>query len=293
MKKTKVIGFIAEGIAGMLMASLGLFVRNISVDIQFIAFARLGIGLLLLFIQVIISKQLHQIKQTKISTPLVLSGVFLALAILSYIKAIKSTTLINAVFLLYLAPIIAVVVAAIWLKEKLQLENFLLVVLAFGGFLLILEFQLSWQWRDYSGYVWGISAAISYSLFIILNRKIDPKISTSIRSLHQLFWGMITLLPFMLWTRIEWIEPPDLYWLIGVGFLHGYLSLTLMITAIQLLEVHEYSTISYLEPMVATLLGVFIYSETVSSWQAVGCLMILMAGIKQVFLARKTRDRDS
>ena len=288
MKKTKLIGFIAESIAAILMASLGLFVRHISVDIQIIAFARLGIGLLLLFIQVFLSKKLHQIRQTKLSAPLVLSGVFLALAILSYIKAIKSTTLINAVFLLYLAPIIAMVLAAIWLQEKLNLENLLLVVLAFGGFLLILEFQVSWHWRDYSGYFWGVLAAISYSLFIIFNRKIDSKIQTSIRSLYQLFWGIITLLPFMLWTKIEWVYPPDLYWLIGVGFLHGYLSLILMITAIQLLEVHEYSTISYLEPMVATLLGVLVYAETVSFWQAVGCLMILIAGVEQVFLTRKS-----
>ncbi|MDJ0573270.1 MAG: DMT family transporter [Pleurocapsa sp. MO_192.B19] len=286
MKKSKIIGFLAESIAATVMASLGLFVRHISVDIQIIAFARLGIGLLLLFIQIVLSKKLHQIKQTKISAPLVLSGFFLALAILSYIKAIKSTTLINAVFLLYLAPIIAMVLAAIWLKEKLKLVNFLLLVLAFGGFLFILEFQVSLNWQDYLGYFWGILAAIFYSLFIIFNRKIDSKIPTSIRSLYQLLWGMITILPFMFWTKIDWVEPADLYWLIGVGFLHGYLALTLMITAIQRLEVYEYGTISYLEPMVATLLGVFVYSETVSFWQAIGCLMIFVAGVKQVFLTR-------
>ena len=66
-----------------------------------------------------------------------------------------------------------------------------------------------------------------------------------------------------------------------------------MITAIQLLEVHEYGTISYLEPMVATLLGVLVYAETVSFWQAIGCLMILVAGVKQVCLARKTHEQDS
>lgn len=60
-----------------------------------------------------------------------------------------------------------------------------------------------------------------------------------------------------------------------------------MIIAIQSLEVYEFSTISYLEPMVATLLGVFVYSETVSFWQAVGCLTIFVAGVKQIYLTRK------
>ncbi|MGV2831639.1 DMT family transporter [Myxosarcina sp. GI1(2024)] len=287
MKNLKVKGFMAGSLAATIMATLGLFVRQISVDTKIIALARLGIGLLLLLTQVTISKKLDELGQTKLSTPLVLSGVFLALAILTYTEAIKSTTLINAVFLLYLAPIIAMVLAAIWLNEKLKLENLLLFAIAFGGFLFILEFQVSLNWRDYPGYFWGILAALSYSLFIIFNRKIDSKISTSIRSLYQLFWGMITVLPFMIWTKTDWVEPAELYWLISIGFFHGYLALTLMIIAIQSLEVYEFSTISYLEPMVATLLGVFVYSETVSFWQAVGCLTIFVAGVKQIYLTRK------
>jgi threonine/homoserine efflux transporter RhtA len=41
-----------------------------------------------------------------------------------------------------------------------------------------------------------------------------------------------------------------------------------------------------LEPLAATLVGVLVYSETVSHWQAIGYFLILVAGIGQIFLAR-------
>jgi drug/metabolite transporter (DMT)-like permease len=285
MKKQKIIGFLAGGLAASIMASLGFFVRQISVDAQIIAFARLGIGFLLLLSQIFFRKNLHDIEQTKISAPLVLSGVFLALTILAYTKAVNFTTLVNAVFLLYSAPIIAIILAAIWLKERLKLANFLLAVLAFLGLTFILDAQISLDRQNYLGNVWGILAATFYAFFIIFNRKIDPEIPASIRSFYQLLWGTIAILPFVFGTKINWAYP-DLYWLIGIGFLHGYLALTLAIFAIQRLEVYEYGTISYLEPLTATLVGVLVYSETVSPWQAIGCFLIFGAGVGQVFLAR-------
>lgn len=153
MKKQKIIGFLAGGLAASIMASLGFFVRQISVDAQIIAFARLGIGFLLLLSQIFFRKKLNEIEQTKISAPLVLSGVFLALTILAYTKAVKNTTLVNAVFLLYSAPIIAIILAAIWLKKRLKLANFLLAVLAFLGLTFILDAQISLDRQNYLGNV--------------------------------------------------------------------------------------------------------------------------------------------
>lgn len=48
-------------------------------------------------------------------------------------------------------------------------------------------------------------------------------------------------------------------------------------------KVYEYGIVSYLEPLIAALLGLFIYAETISLLQAVGCCIIFGVGIKQVF----------
>jgi hypothetical protein len=45
MNRKKIIGFLAGGKAAIIMASLGLFVRRISLDAEIITFARLSIGL--------------------------------------------------------------------------------------------------------------------------------------------------------------------------------------------------------------------------------------------------------
>jgi drug/metabolite transporter (DMT)-like permease len=285
MNRKKIVGFLAGGMAAIIMASLGLFVRRISLDAEIITFARLSIGLLFVIIYLFFSQQIPCLLHTKVSSFLILSGICLGASISAYIKAIHNTSLVNAVFLLYLAPILAIIVAAIWLDEKLKPSNLLLFILSFLGFVFILEFQLSFDRQDYLGSFWGAMSAILYTLFIIFNRKISAQIPALIRSAHQLFWGMMIVLPPILLTKAI-PTYPELYWLTTIGFLHGYLALTLMIVSLQNLEVYEYDTISYLEPVVATLLGIFVVYESVSFGQLIGCLMILIAGIEQVFLSR-------
>lgn len=285
MQKSKIAGYIAGTLAASLMATLGLFVRHISVNAQIIALARFGIGLLFIFLQLLLLRKLNYIKQTKISIPIVFSGVAIALCIWFYIKAIETISLVNSVFLLYLGPLIATALSGIFLKEVYKIKNLLLLLLSLLGCLFIFEFKLPLYYSEWQGYVCGLLSAIFYAIFIIFNRTISSSTPALIRSFYQLLWGSITILILLGNIKINWVYT-DIYWLITVGFIHGFLALTLMIYAIEQLETYEYAVISYLEPLVATLLGVFVYAETLSFWQILGCLMIFTAGIKQVFLIK-------
>jgi drug/metabolite transporter (DMT)-like permease len=286
MQKSKMAGYVAGTIAASLMASLGIFVQHIYVNAQIIALARFGIGLLFMFFQLIFSRKLHEIKQVKLSISLVFSGVSIALCIWFYIKALDTISLVNSVFLLYLGPLIATALSAIFLKELYKRSNLLLLFLSLLGCLFIFEFKLPlYSYSKWYGYLWGMLSAIFYAIFIILNRTISSATPALIRSFYQLLWGTITLLVLLGDLKIDWVYT-DIYWLISVGFIHGFLALTLMIYTIEHLETYEYATISYLEPLVATLLGILVYKEVLSFWQILGCLMILTAGIKQVFLTK-------
>jgi drug/metabolite transporter (DMT)-like permease len=80
--------------------------------------------------------------------------------------------------------------------------------------------------------------------------------------------------------------PTDWSWLIGIGFFQGFLALSLAIAALQRLSAYEYGMIAYLEPFIATMIGWFVYAEVVSLEQALGCSMILLAGLAQVLLSK-------
>jgi drug/metabolite transporter (DMT)-like permease len=270
--------------AATLMGSMGVFVRDLPVDPQLIACARFGIGLLLLTALLTLTGRLAVIR-TPFSWTLPASGFGIALCALFYMKAIKASSLTAAVFLLYLGPVLATLIAFVALKERLTLRHTLLVATAFLGYLCILEFNVALEMENRAGHVYGLLSAIFYALFIVINRTIPRDVPLPARAFYQLLSAALLLL---LWPPAEpWhLRQTDVYGLIAVGFLYGFLAVSLMIYAMQYLKAYEYSTLAYVEPLVAALFGLLLYSESLSLLQVTGCVLIFASGLTQAHLSR-------
>ncbi|MDM8519776.1 DMT family transporter [Anaerolineales bacterium HSG6] len=281
MKNTKTIGYSSAIISVTLMGTLGVFIREISSNEYIIIFSRFSFGLLFLIFYLFLKKDIGNIKTAKFSPYLAMTGVLMVITTLCYINAVNSTSLANAVFLLYLAPLIAVGIATVLLKEKFTLLNAGLLCLALLGILFLLEFNISFNIDESKGYLWGIGSAIGYALYIVLNRKIPETIPPLTRAFYQFLFGVIVILPF-LDTSLFNVSTKDIYLLIAVGFFHGFLALSLAITAIKNLKTIEYGTISYVEPLVATLIGFAFYAESLTLLQFIGCAIVFCGGMVQV-----------
>jgi len=289
MKNTKIIGYISAITSTILMGSMGIFVRNISTDGYIITFARLGLSLFFLILYLVAKREIGKIKQTNFSFYLPLTGALMSVSILCYINAIKNTSLATAVFLLYLAPIIASGLATIIVREKLTYLNFILLCMAFIGFLFLLEFKFSLNINELKGYIWGIFSAICYALYLVFNRKTPEKIPVLVRSFYQFLFGAIVMLPFLDFSVINGLTARNLYWLLSVGLFQGFFALSLLITAIKYLKTVEYGTISYLEPLVASLIGFLLYSEKLTLLQFIGCTIVFFAGIIQIISTKNNK----
>lgn len=276
-------GFVSAIISAVIMGSIGILVRNVSVDGSVIAFSRFALGLLFLTVFLLLGKRWEAFR-VKLSIALFFSGVFLALGVLFYILAIKTTTLANAVFLLYLAPLLASVLGHFFLQEKISAFKALLILLAFVGSLCLLEFNFSLDVTDTSGQLFGFAAAFCYAFFIITNRKIASAISGMSRAFYQLLFACLVLLPFM-----ETVDLPSLHhdaiWLLAIGFFHGFIAITLMILSLRYLRSYEYATVSYLEPIIATIIGYLMYNESLSWLQFSGCVLIIVCGFMQIYVS--------
>ncbi len=280
--KRKPLGYLHASLAASLMGSLGIFVRHIAASEQLIALARFALGLLFLTAYLGLGRGLTRLVRLRPTLSLVASGPALALCILFYTGSIRSTSLANAAFLLYLGPLLATALAALLNGRWPSLGQLGLLGLAFLGLLLLLELELSLSRAG--DYLEGALSAAFYALFIVTNRRIDPGIPPVFRAFHQLLFGTLTLLPVLVTTEVGFSRS-DGCWLIAVGLLHGFLAITLMASALECLEAHEYGVISYLEPLVATLLGLLLFSEELSPRQAIGGALILLAGLARVLLS--------
>jgi drug/metabolite transporter (DMT)-like permease len=276
--------YAADLAAAVIIGSMGIFVRAIPVDERIIAGARFGVGFLLMALWLALTGRWSSLR-IPFSWSLPASGIAIALCGLFYMKAINLLSLTTAVFLLYLGPVLATVLAFFILKERLTLLNGLLVATAFLGYLCILEFNISLQMDNQAGYVYGLLSALFYALFIVMNRTIPRQTPLLVRAFYQLLAATVILM--LASASASWqLTYQDVLGLIFVGFLYGFLAVTLMIYATRYLLAYEYGTLAYVEPLVATLIGVLLYAESLSGLQIIGCALIFASGITQVYLSR-------
>ncbi|NIP39412.1 MAG: DMT family transporter, partial [Candidatus Dadabacteria bacterium] len=125
-----------------------------------------------------------------------------------------------------------------------------------------------------------------YAFYIVINRRISDAVDSMKRSFYQFFFGFIVLVPFVFTLENVSISLNDIYWLTGISFFQGFLAITFIIIAIKNLKAIEYGTISYVEPLVASLIGYLLYSEQLSMLQIFGCAIILVCGLVQVIMTK-------
>ena len=281
----KLVWYLAAVAGTFIMATLGVFVRHVSAGNEFvIALGRFSIGVLCLAGLHALQNGDGNPKTIRVTWGLAGSGVFLALFVVCYFKAVLSGTLASAAFLLYLGPLIASSLAAVWLGEGFDRRSGLLLAVALLGTLFITEFRLPDDADRLDGLVFGFLSGLFYGLFLLFNSsKIQGQGTRSASTFYQLLIASLVLVPVVAITGID-LTLSDLPWIAAVGVLHGFLALTLVITALGHLKTIEYSTISYGEPVMAALLGVGLYHESISFLQIVGCLCVLAAGITRVFV---------
>ncbi|MCW6035383.1 DMT family transporter [Spirulina subsalsa FACHB-351] len=286
-RNPRILAYSYAIIGVSIMAGLGVFVKQINAPVSLIVLARFYLGFLFFLIYLLITRKIHLIQPFQKSFfPLILGGLSWAGLMFSYTQAILFTSLSYAVFLLYLAPFIATAIAFFWLKEKLTLSQTLALIIAFLGFIFILDFDPTQGLQNVIGSLWGLLSALAYASFVIINRKIPNHCLSQTRIFYQFLFTNLFLLPLWLQFKLQFLTLNNTFWLVGVGFFHGFLAITLMITAVRYLKASEYGIISYVEPLIAALLGFLLYSESLSLLQAMGGLLILGCGVSQVFLTK-------
>jgi drug/metabolite transporter (DMT)-like permease len=300
----KLVWYGAAVAATAMMATLGVFVRHVSAGNEYgIALGRFSIGLVCLTIWrastsppspsvgarlaapwAEFALPLRRMRLDRRSWPLIASGIALPVFVICYFKAVTSGPLANAAFLLYLGPLIASTLAALWLGEGFNRISVALLGCALLGTLFITEFRLPDSTDQIENLVFGSLSGLFYGLFLLFNnRKLLGEIDSLAATSTQFLIAALVMIPVVGVTGID-LQPSDLPWILAVGVIHGFLALTLVIAALAYLKTIEYGTISYGEPVIAALLGGLLYNEHISLLQGIGCGLVLVAGIVRVLI---------
>jgi drug/metabolite transporter (DMT)-like permease len=291
--KEKLGWYLAAIASTGIMATLGVFVREVSPGNEYaIALGRFGIGWLCLAGLLTFKRGTGIGKPVRLSWALVGAGVALPLFVVCYFKAVLSGTLANAAFLLYLGPLIASTLAALWLGEGFDRISVLLLGGALLGTLFITEFRLPDTSEQIESLVFGLLSGLFYGLFLLFNNsKLQGGGARLASTFYQFLIAAVVMIPVVAVTGVN-LTPSDVPWVVAVGVIHGCVALTLVIAALGHLKTIEYGTISYGEPVTAALIGVIAYHERTSVLQVVGCLLVLAAGIARVLIREDSSSQQ-
>ena len=208
-----------------------------------------------------------------------------------YFMAVREVGMAVASVLLYTAPAIVTVLSALLFKEKLKLAGWGILTMILLGCALVSGVVGATSGINTIGALYGLGSGLGYALYSIFSRYALKKgYSPQTISFYTFAFCSIGCMPFIAAATVSnvpvlasdpsvWVFALALgsfgclfpYWLYTKG-LAGVTGATASMTAT-------------LEPVVAVLFGIFIYSESLTTWQGAGIAMIL-GGI--ILLAKAT-----
>ena len=259
--------------------TIGLFVRSIPVSSGELAIYRAVLAALLLGTYFLVTGQ--KLNLRTIGNELVLlllSGGAMGFNWILLFESYKYTTVSVATLSYYFAPVIVTAVCPILFKEKMGVKQWICFAMSTLGIVLITGIgDLGGNNQHHIGIAFGLGAAVLYATVILLNKFIQGVAGIQ-RTFLQFVAAIAVLLPYVLCTGgIHVMALTTSGWLnlLIVGLLHTGVSYCLYFSALKELPGQEAAILSYIDPLVAVLLSVFVLGEAITAVQMLGGALIL------------------
>ncbi len=293
----KKVGFINAFIAATLMGFVGFFARHIDAQGDFIAFSRMMCGGLLFFGIIAYKGRLLDLKSFKLSPTMILSGFFMGNCLSAYITATQHTSIANAVFFIYIGPIISTLLAVIFLKEKMKAGTWVALLAVFIGMMMIsglmsigpngMSFGMEFSEKTFFGDMMALYSGVGYGLFLFFGR-FRTEVPGDVRAFWNFVFALAGITVLFIFTKptISQMTSTDWMWWIGIGIVCGFGALGTCTIATRHLKAAEFACVSYWECVVAALfVGLMIYGEPLSSAQMIGGALIIIGGMSEVLIS--------
>ncbi len=272
-------------LAGCFWGSMGVFVRRLGLyGFDSIQIVSIRVTLAAMFFALLLFiKDRTGFKISPGDIPLFLGLGFGSILFFTvcYFTAITMMSLSTAAILLYTSPVWIMLMSVLFFHEKLNKRKLVALSLAFAGCVLVSG--ISGEGISLKGLLVGLGSGIGYGLYSILGtialRRYSSYTVTTYTFMFAAIGSFVICRPADLFTKFT--NAADM------GFLLLFCCLTALITAVipflaytfglESVEASKAGIIATIEPMVATLIGVIVFSEPLTIMSGAGILLILSA----------------
>lgn len=212
-----------------------------------------------------------------------------------YFQAITIMSLSTAAILLYTAPSIVMILSLFLFQEKITPRKVIALVLAFAGCCLVSGIGSGEKTLTVSGLLYGLGSGLGYALYSIFARfALDRGYSSNTVNFYSCLLAAIGAA--LIWGISEPVSAMFASWsnfglCMAAGIITCYFPYMLYTYGLTGLETGKASILASVEPVVATLVGIFIYHETMTLMSAAGVLCVLFA-VVLLNLKQKTKCQE-
>ena len=218
----------------------------------------------------------------------ILRSLFLFLSTVFFFYAISVISLPEALTLAFISPIIATILSAIILKEKVGPRRWIAVLMGFVGVLIVIRPGFN---EINIATVSAVGAGICYAFYIISTRKLS-EIDSPLMTL--IFTGLsgaivITLVVPFFWTWLSIFQ-----WLILISLAAiGTLAHLLLILSLNYAEASKLAPLSYSEIIMNVIIGYYFFGDFPNQWIWIGLAIIIASGVYISLRENKNKNLET
>ena len=276
---------LLEGItAGTLFGTAAIFINLLSLSglsafsiaLWRLVFASIFLAIFLIALRKPIAQNLLKKSPLRILS----LGFLIGLHFILFVSAVCDTTILNATVLVNTAPIWSMLVSSLIFKLKPSRLAVVGILASFLGVVVI-------AYGDASSGVWTIKlkgdleatlAAVAEAFYLSYGRDTRSKTPLLNLMLTMYIFSIFTVLVGGVAMRSDFslpTQPSLLLILIGLGLLPTAVAHTLYFSSLSHLKSFETATMAFLEPIVATFLGILIFAQVPGVLFVLGAVLIL------------------
>lgn len=271
--------------SAVIFGTIGIFRKYIPLSSALLAALRGGIGAAVLFCVMLFRKEkkMQKIEKKKLFW-LCVTGMLMGLNWILLFEAFNYTSVATATLCYYMEPTIVMLLAPLLFKEKLTGKKMTCAIISVIGMVFvsgIVEAGIP-QLSEMKGILLGLSAACLYSAVVILNKKL-PGIDTYQKTIIELLSAAIVLVPYLIAAGSASFLASDtsiavvILLVLVVGLIHTGIAYVLYFGSMDGLKTQTIAIFSYLDPITALVLSMFLLGEQMSVLGLVGAVMIIAA----------------
>ncbi len=198
---------------------------------------------------------------------------------ISYFYALDHTTVSNAVFTHYMAPLIVAMLAPIMLSERLQKVTLLALPIAMLGMTLIVLTGggFSIGSAHSAGIIAGTLSGVAYAFIIIFSRQLS-RLLMHHRAVVLLLWGTTLAMGPVVFITDYHLNYHQMRLLFITGVFHSTIAPLLYYDALRKVLAQHAAILGYTEPLAAIPMAYLLLAEVPSILALCGGVLILFSG---------------